>query len=157
MTSAKLLRTNNSIPDCLQNYHASILSWIASHASSGVFLLLIPVLNTPSQRSTISLTPHVLFNASCNKTNKFACQSLYQMMQFNAMRAYKWVDDIDTIEVFFTLLFIYWLQGASCCNCKIIMIVSISSAEASSALRSEAIFWTALFLWIETREIPKQN
>ena len=94
-------------------------------------------------------------------TDKLACQSLCQLMKSNVMRACKWVDNINTFEVFVTHLFIYWLQEDSCCNCKILMIVSIVINffcwSKFSFEKWSHIFKLHLFLWIAAIELPKMK
>ncbi len=111
----------------------SNLSKVVSHASSVVLSLLIPILDTTSLLPRVFFIttpqPKLVCDVSCNGNKLFWKTILCQIMQFNAIGACKWVDDINTFEVFFTYLYNNWLEWAraSCwkqnhTNCSIVPI-----------------------------------
>lgn len=79
-------------------------------------------------------------------------------MLFNTMRNCIWVGNI---YIWILLHSPHYIQGARCCNCKIIVVLSIFFMFFCWIMFSYEMwshsFKLHLFLWIEAIEIPKWN
>lgn len=119
--------------------HSKVMSYVSSNMFSLWSLFLIPHLGF-----NVWVAPSYFAIPLAMETNKFACQYPYQIMKSSQWEMiHNLAASIHLKSVFLTHLFIYEFKGVNCCNCQVILIISvivIFFAEASSVLGSSALY-----------------